>query len=74
VLNGAAAAGHVTYLPANQPATAELTEAGAAHFARVHAHARRATDAAFEDIDPAKLDTALTVLLAVNDRATARLG
>lgn len=70
VLERAAAAGHVTYLPGNHPATAELTEAGAAHFADVYAHARKTTDAAFEGIDPAMLDTALTVLLAVNERAT----
>ena len=52
----------------------ELTEAGATHFADVYAHARTTTDAAFDGIDPAMLDTALTVLLAVNDRATAQLG
>jgi DNA-binding MarR family transcriptional regulator len=73
VLDGAAAAGHVNYRQANQPATAELTEAGAAHFADVYAHARETTDAAFEGIDPTMLDTALTVLLAVNEHA-AQLG
>ena|SRR5438552_15917908 len=74
VLDGAVAAGHVTYLPGHQPATAELTEAGAAHFAAVYAHARKTTDAAFGGIDPAVLDTVLTVLLAVNERAIAQLG
>lgn len=69
MLERAAAAGHVTYL-----ATVELTEAGAAHFAEVYAYARKATDAAFDGIDPAMLDTTLTVLLAVDERATARLG
>lgn len=74
VLERAAAAGHVRYLPGNRPATVELTEAGAAHFANVYAHARKTTDAAFEGIDPAMIDTTLTVLLAVNERATTLLG
>jgi hypothetical protein len=74
VLERAAAAGHVRYRPGNGPATAELTEAGAAHFATVYAHARKTTAAAFDDIDPATLDTTLTMLLAVNERATALLG
>jgi DNA-binding MarR family transcriptional regulator len=73
-LQGAAAAGHLTYLPESRPATAELTAAGAAHFAGLYAHARRTTDAAYEGIDPDLLDTALTVVLAVTERATTRLG
>jgi len=71
VLERAAAAGHITYEP---DATAELTEAGAALFASLYPQARGATDAAIEGIDPAMLDTALTVLLSVEQRATALLG
>jgi DNA-binding MarR family transcriptional regulator len=74
VLERAAAAGHVAYLRDNAPATAELTEAGTAHFATLYAHARAATDVAFDGIDPAQLDTALTVALAAKERAAAALG
>ncbi|NUS11822.1 MAG: hypothetical protein HOY69_10545 [Streptomyces sp.] len=73
-LEHAAAAGHIAYLPGGSPATAELTGTGAAFFAKVYAHARATTDAAFEGIDPDMLDTALTVALAAGERATARLG
>jgi len=73
LLERAAAAGHVDYRSGHGPATAELTEAGAAHFAVVYADARAATDAAFQDIDPAALDAALTVLLAAKERAAAAL-
>ncbi|MFI6177509.1 hypothetical protein ACIA8R_18415 [Nonomuraea sp. NPDC051191] len=71
VLERAAAAGHVAYRPGNAPATAELTEAGAAYFAALYVHAREITDAAFEGIDPAELDTALTVVLTAGERAAA---
>ncbi|MET8143167.1 hypothetical protein ABZU32_22930 [Sphaerisporangium sp. NPDC005288] len=71
VLERAAAAGHVAYRPENSPATAELTEAGDDHFATVYAHSRKVTDAAFEGIDPAELNAALTVLLAAKERAAA---
>ncbi|MEV1174177.1 hypothetical protein [Nonomuraea sp. NPDC049784] len=74
VLERAAAAGHVAYRPGDAPATAELTESGKDHFAALYAHARKATDAAFEGIDPAGLDTALTVVLAAKERAAAELG
>ncbi|MEW9531641.1 MarR family winged helix-turn-helix transcriptional regulator [Microbispora sp. NPDC049125] len=74
VLERAAAAGHVTYRPGNTPATAELTEEGADHFGALYAHAREATDAAFEGIGPADLDTALTVMLAAKERAAILLG
>ncbi|HEU5333851.1 MAG TPA: hypothetical protein VFU73_13820 [Actinocrinis sp.] len=73
LLGRTAAAGHVAYRSEQEPATAELTEAGAAHFAAVYADARAATDVAFEDIDPEALDTALTVLLAAKERAAAAL-
>ncbi|WP_433444795.1 hypothetical protein [Nonomuraea sp. CA-141351] len=73
LLERAAAAGHVAYLHDSIPATAELTEAGTAHFAALYAHARESTDAAFEGIDQADLDTALTVALAAKERAAAAL-
>jgi hypothetical protein len=75
VLERAAAAGHVTYQPEYASATAELTEAGTDPFAALYAHAREVTDAAFEGIDPAELDTAPTVAAAAaKERATAALG
>jgi hypothetical protein len=74
VLERAAAAGHVTYQPENAPATAELTEAGTDHFVALYAHARKATDVAFEGIDPAELKTALTVVLTAREHAAATIG
>ncbi|QFY06904.1 hypothetical protein GBF35_09530 [Nonomuraea phyllanthi] len=74
VLEHAAAAGHITYQPDDAAAPAELTEAGTDHFTALYAHARKVTDAAFEGIDPAGLDTALTVVLAAGERAAAALG
>jgi DNA-binding MarR family transcriptional regulator len=71
VLDSAAAAGHITFQPDDPAAATTLTEAGVAHFASLYAHARRTTDRAMEGIDPAMLETALTVLLAVDERATA---
>jgi DNA-binding MarR family transcriptional regulator len=71
VLNRAAAAGHITFQPDGPTAATTLTEAGAAHFASLYAHARETTDRALDGIDPAMLETALTVLLAVDERATA---
>ncbi|MFE2431616.1 MarR family winged helix-turn-helix transcriptional regulator [Streptomyces sp. NPDC059373] len=74
VLDRAAAAGHITFQPDEPAAAITLTQAGAAHFASLYAHARETTDRAVEGIDPAMLETALTVLLAVDERATAQLG
>ena len=74
VLDRAAAAGHITFQPADPAAATTLTEAGAAHVASLYAHARETTDRAVDGIDPAMLETALTVLLAVDERATAQLG
>lgn len=73
LLERAAAVGHVAYIRENTPATAELTAAGADHFAAVYAHARKSTDAAFEGIDPDELDAALRVALAAKERAAAAL-
>jgi hypothetical protein len=73
LLERAAAAGHVAYLHDSTPATAELTKAGAAHFAALYAHGRQCTDAAFEGIDQADLDTVLKVALAAKERAAAAL-
>ncbi|MFI9597784.1 hypothetical protein [Nonomuraea sp. NPDC052265] len=73
VLDRAAAAGHITYRRDSHPATAELTEAGTDHFAALYAHAREVTDVAFAGIDPAHLDTALTVVLAARERAAAAI-
>lgn len=74
VLERAAAAGHVLCQSESDSATAELTEAGVAHFAALYAHARQVTGVAFEGIDPAELNTALTVVLAAKERAAAALG
>ena len=71
MLDRAAAAGYVTFRPDDPAAATTLTEAGAAHFASMYAHARKVTDSALDGIDPAMLETALTVLLAVDERATA---
>jgi DNA-binding MarR family transcriptional regulator len=74
VLDSAAAKGHVRCEPDGHPATAELTDAGAALFADVYAHARTSTDAALDGIDHARLGTALDVLVAVGQHATTLLG
>ncbi|CAG6394983.1 hypothetical protein NMG29_03300 [Streptomyces cocklensis] len=74
VLEAAAASGQITYRPEDRPATAELTAAGATRFASLYAHARETTDAAYAGIDPAMLDTAVTVLLAVTEGAAAQAG
>jgi DNA-binding MarR family transcriptional regulator len=71
VLDRAAAEGHVRY---DGAATVDLTEAGAALFADVYAHARTATDAALDGIDRAALGSALDVLVTVEQHATALLG
>jgi DNA-binding MarR family transcriptional regulator len=73
VLERAAAAGRISYHPDATPGMAELTDAGRDHFAALYAHARKVTDAAFEGIDPDDLNTALTVLLAAQERAAAAL-
>nr|ADK32575.1 hypothetical protein [Microbispora corallina] len=73
LLKSTAAAGHIDYQPNVPMPTAELTEEGEAHFASLYAHARRTTDAASDGIDPDLLDTAVTVLLAVDERATLLL-
>jgi len=73
LLERAATAGHITFRPDKPAAAVTLTEAGAAYFANLYAHARETTDRATEGIDSVMLDTALTVLLAVDERATARL-
>lgn len=70
VLGRAAAAGHIAFEPGGQTAAITLTETGAAHFAAVYAHSREVTDRATDGIDPAMLETALAVLLAVDERAT----
>ena len=74
VLDSATAKGHVRCEPDSHPATAELTDAGAALFADVYAHARTATDAALDGIDHARLGTALDVLVTVGQHATTLLG
>jgi DNA-binding MarR family transcriptional regulator len=74
LLERTAAAGFVAYHPEEPAPTAGLTEAGSAHYASLYAHARKLTDAAADGIDPEELDAAVTVLLAIDDRATALLG
>ncbi|MEU7940329.1 MarR family winged helix-turn-helix transcriptional regulator [Microbispora bryophytorum] len=74
VLERAVAAGHIAYRPESASVEAELTEAGTDHFTALYAYARKVTDAVFEGIDPAELDTALTVVLAARERAAATLG
>ena len=74
LLERTAAAGLVAYVPEEAATTAALTDSGSAHYARLYAHARQVTGAASADIDPATLDAAVTVLLAVNARATSLLG
>ena len=73
LLERSAAAGLVAYLPGDPVPTAALTEAGASFFADLYAHARKVTDAAVDGIDPDRLDAAVTVLLAADERATALL-
>jgi hypothetical protein len=74
LLERTAAAGLVAYVPGEPAPTAALTDSGSAHYAGVYAHARKITDAACADIDPATLDAAVTVLLTVDARATRLLG
>jgi hypothetical protein len=74
VLDRAAAAGYITFQPDDPAAGTALTEGGAAYFASLYAHSRETTDRALDGIDPAMLETTLTVLLAVDERATAQLG
>jgi hypothetical protein len=73
LLERTAAAGFVAYRPEDLVPTAGLTEPGSAHVASLYAHARKLTDAAADGIDPEKLDVAVTVLLAVDVRATSLL-
>jgi hypothetical protein len=74
LLERTAAAGFVAYRPEDPVPTAGLTETGSAYFASLYAHARKLTDAAADGIDPEKLDAMVTVLLAVDERATSLLG
>jgi hypothetical protein len=73
LLERTATAGHIAHMPEETTPTVTLTDAGSAHYARLYAHARTCTDAATADIDPATLDAAITVLLAVDARATSLL-
>jgi DNA-binding MarR family transcriptional regulator len=73
LLERTAAAGLIAYRPAGSTPTAELTEAGSAYFASLYTYSRTVTDAAADGIDPAALDAAITVLLAVEERAMALL-
>lgn len=73
LLEHTAATGFATYSPKDPVPTAELTDAGSAHFASLYAHARKATDAAYAGIAPEALETAVTVLLAVDERAKSLL-
>jgi hypothetical protein len=72
-LERSAAAGRVRYLPEADPATAELTEEGAAYFAELYAYSRNATDVAFEGIDPGDLAVVLRVMRAAGERAALAL-
>jgi len=74
LLERTAAAGLLAHVPGKPVPTVALTESGSAHYAKLYAHARKTTDAACADIDPATLDAAITVLLAVDARATSLLG
>jgi hypothetical protein len=74
LLERTAKAGFVAYHPEDPVPTAGLTEAGSAHYASLYAHARKLTDAAADGIDTEKLDAVVTVLLAIDERATALLG
>lgn len=74
VLDRAAAAGHITFHPGDPAAATTLTEAGAAHFASLYAHSRKTTDRVVDGIDPATVAAAVTVLIAVRERAIAQLG
>ena len=73
LLERSTATGFVAYRPDDPVPTAELTRAGEAHYAAVYAHARELTDAAADGVDPDVLGVAVTVLLAVDARATALL-
>jgi len=74
VLERSATAGHVGYRPENDPATAELTEQGAAHFGALYRHSREVTDAAFEGIAAEDVTVALRVLRVAGERAATALG
>lgn len=74
LLERAAVAGHVDLRTDNPMGIAELTEAGREHFAAMYAHARKVTAVAFEGIDPADLQVALSVVSAAKERAVAELG
>ncbi len=73
VLERAVGTGRIRYRPDGTLPMAELTDAGRDHFTALYAHARKVTDAAFEGIDPDDLNTALTVMLAAQERAFAAL-
>jgi DNA-binding MarR family transcriptional regulator len=74
LLERTAAAGYITRVPGEPVHAVALTDSGSAHYASLYAHARKCTDAASADIDPATVDAAITVLLAVDARATSLLG
>ena len=73
LLERTAAAGLVACRPVDPDATAKLTEAGSAHFASLYTYSRAVTDAAADGIDPAALDAAITVILAIEERALSLL-
>lgn len=73
LLDRTAAAGLVARRPQDPSPVVGLTEAGSALFARLYAHSRAITDAAAGGIDPAALDEAVSVLLAVDRAATSLL-
>lgn len=73
LLERTAAAGFIANVPGQPAPTVALSDSGSAHYASLYEHSRKSTDAAFADIDPATLDAAITVLLAVEARATSLL-
>lgn len=74
LLGRTATAGLITDVPGEPAPAVALTDSGSAFYARLYAHARKRTDAASAGIDPATLDAAVTVLLAVDARAASLLG
>lgn len=73
LLERTAATGFIAHVAGQPAATVALTGSGSTHYASLYTHARKITDAAYDGIDPATLDAAITVLLAVDAQATSLL-
>jgi hypothetical protein len=65
--------GLVAYRAADPDPTATLTQEGVARYAAMYRHSREITDSVYEGIDPEQIETVISVMIAVERRASELL-